>query len=499
MDGLRELDRIGSHIAGKYRLEMILGRGGMGTVYRATHTWTGRPVAVKLLHHELAHDAPSVTRFLREARAAAAVRHPNAVDVLDMGQDDTGAAYLVLELLEGDTLAAYLENNRPMPVEQVVRCLVPVLEALEELHRAGVVHRDLKPANIFLARATRGGMIPKLLDFGVAKVLESNSSMVTTTGIVVGTPAYMAPEQAAGNGNIGPWTDVWAMGTVLYECLTGELPFSAPTPSLMLVDVMTKTAPRLSSKRPDLSPELCAVIDRALAKDPGERFLSCSTLADALCAAAGMEHPSGVMAAPLRGPTTTSPFADTQAQRTPVPPHVTTGPASKVPQRSEPPATGPSATAGRMSSPRVKPRAVALVAAVAIALLGGVVALRYSGAFTARDAGAVPPAVPVANTAPPPAPVAKADPAIPTLAPLPAALPPKTDGVPELGAAPPNPAPGAEAPAREKRDRNKGNRRRSEPAAKMDSVVRSVIAPVAPAPVPAPQPDERAPAVEREW
>jgi serine/threonine protein kinase len=496
MDGLRELDRIGSHIAGKYRLEMILGRGGMGTVYRATHTWTGRPVAVKLLHHELAHDAASVTRFLREARAAAAVRHPNAVDVLDMGQDETGAAYLVLELLEGDTLGAYLEAHRPLPVEDAVRCLVPVLEALEELHRAGVVHRDLKPANIFLAKGTRGGMIPKLLDFGVAKVLESNSSMVTTTGIVVGTPAYMAPEQAAGNGNIGPWTDVWAMGTVLYECLTGELPFSAPTPSLMLVDVMTKTAPRLITKRPDLGAELCAVIDRALAKDPGERFPSCSALADALCRAAGMEHPSGVIAAPLRAPTTTSPFADTQAQRTPVPPHVTTGPASKVPQRSEPPATGPTATAGRMSSPRLRPTSLAILAAIAVAVVGGVLALRYSVAVVPRDTGGIsPPAIPVANTPPSPAPVARPDPAIPTLAPLPAALPPKTDVVPELGAVPPA-EPTAAAPAREKRER-RTNRRRSEPAAGMDSVVRS-IAPAAPAPSPQ-QPDERGPAVEREW
>jgi serine/threonine protein kinase len=497
MDGLRELDRIGSQIAGKYRLEMILGRGGMGTVYRATHTWTGRPVAVKLLHHELAHDAQSVTRFLREARAAAAVRHPNAVDVLDMGQDETGAAYLVLELLEGDTLGAYLETHKPLPVEEAVSCLVPVLEALEELHHAGVVHRDFKPANIFLAKGMRGGIIPKLLDFGVAKVIEGNASMVTTTGIVVGTPAYMAPEQAAGTGNVGPWTDIWAAGTVLYECLTGELPFSAPTPSLMLVDVMTKTAPRMATKRPDLSPELCAVIDRCLAKEPADRFPSCVALVDALCRAAGVERPVGVVAAPLRAAPTTSPFADTQAQRTPVPPHVKTGPASGIPQRSEPPATGPTATAGRLRSPRLRPTAI--FAALAIAIAGGVLALRYSVSVVPRDvAGLSPPALPVASpvpSAPPPAPVAKADPSIPTLAPLPAALPPKAETLPELGSEPPAPAP---TPEKHRDGKARGPRHHAEPAPGMDSVVRSV-APVAPVGPPAPQPDEHAPAVEREW
>jgi tRNA A-37 threonylcarbamoyl transferase component Bud32 len=485
MDGLRELDRIGSQIAGKYRLEMILGRGGMGTVYRATHTWTGRPVAVKLLHHEHAHDAASVSRFLREARAAAAVRHPNAVDVLDMGQDETGAAYLVLEYLEGDTLAAHLAQGR-MAVDEVVRCFVPILEALEELHKAGVVHRDLKPANVFLARAVRGGIIPKLLDFGVAKVLEANSSLVTTTGIVVGTPAYMAPEQAAGNGNVGPWTDIWAAGTVLYECLTGELPFSAPTPSLMLVDVMTKTAPRLSTKRPDLSPALCAVVDRALAKEPADRFSSCTAMADALCEAAGMVPPSPIVSAPVRGPVA---FAETQAMRTPVPPHAATAPATDVPARSEPPATGPRATAGRMRSPRL--RRTGLVVAALVATVAALAGLRV--VLSSREHAAVqPPPPPVVTAVTAPAPVA-APPAnpIPTLAPLPAALPPKA----EVAAAAPPPA-SDERPA----PRRRARKVRTEQAALVPAsggVTRTLAPAVAP---PAPPADEpRGPAVEREW
>ncbi|MFT3921424.1 MAG: protein kinase [Myxococcales bacterium] len=289
MEGLLELDRIGKLIAGKYRLELVLGRGGMGTVYRATHTWTGRAVAVKYLHPDHAQDAGSVGRFLREARAAASVRHPNAVDVLDMGQDTDGSAYLVLEFLEGSTLGERLSAEKKLAPATLARLIAPVLEALEELHRAGVVHRDFKPANIFLARNSRGQVVPKLLDFGVAKVLDESAGTATTTGIVVGTPAYMAPEQAAGNGDVGPWTDLWAVGAVLYQCLVGELPFVAPTPSLMLVAVMTKEAPSLASKRPDLDAALCAVVDRALTKDPAARFKSAAEMAEALCKATGVE------------------------------------------------------------------------------------------------------------------------------------------------------------------------------------------------------------------
>jgi serine/threonine protein kinase len=289
MEGLLELDRIGKLIAGKYRLELVLGRGGMGTVYRATHTWTGRAVAVKYLHPDHAQDAGSVSRFLREARTAASVRHPNAVDVLDMGQDTDGSAYLVLELLEGSTLAEHFAASKTMDPAALARVLVPVLEALEELHRVGVVHRDFKPANIFLARTSRGHLLPKLLDFGVAKVLDESAGLSTTTGIVVGTPAYMAPEQAAGMGDVGPWTDLWAVGAVLYQGLVGELPFAAPTPSLMLVNVMTKAVAPLASKRPDLNAALCAVVDRALTKDAKERFQTAADMAQALCDATGIQ------------------------------------------------------------------------------------------------------------------------------------------------------------------------------------------------------------------
>jgi serine/threonine protein kinase len=384
MDGLQELDVIGSLIAGKYRLESVLGRGGMGTVYRATHTWTSRPVAVKLLHHEHANDAASVSRFLREARAAASVRHPNAVDVLDMGQDEKGTAYLVLELLEGETLGAALAMRGPFSLRETACYLAPVMEALEELHRAGVVHRDFKPANIFLARAPKGAIVPKLLDFGVAKVLDANQGLATTTGIVVGTPAYMSPEQAAGTGNIGPWTDIWAVGAVLYECLTGELPFNAPTPSLMLVDVMTKRAPRVDEKRADVPASAVALVERALSKTPEDRFPSVAAMVQALCDVAGLPGPSPVI--------TGFPSSDDVGLADTHHALRSTPPRSASPGLREPPATGPTATGRLRASSSKRSWMFAGVSGLVVAL--GV------GGYLLADRGSLPPpAPPVAGDA----------------------------------------------------------------------------------------------------
>ena len=499
MDGLHELDRIGKLIAGKYRLESILGRGGMGTVYRATHSWTGRGVAVKCLHQEHAHDAASVSRFLREARSAAAVRHPNAVDVLDMGQSEDGTAYLVLELLEGTTLGDYLTTQGRLTVEETVRFLVPVFEALEELHRAGVVHRDLKPANVFLAHTPKGGVMPKLLDFGVAKVLDDQGGLHTTTGIVVGTPAYMSPEQAAGTGNVGPWTDIWAAGCVLHECLAGALPFSAPTPSLMLVEVMTKSARPLHEKRPDLPPAVCAVVDRALAKDPEERFPSVAALVDALCKAAGMEPPAHIVQAPVRAPVA---FAATQhAMATPMPPAAGSG-AGPV----EPPATGPTPT-GRTRLPRAR-RALLGVGAGILFLGLGAAPVWWLRAHPSEPAHAEQPAAPAQPAQAQMLPVAlpaalPADPAAPSVPQ--AELPASTPAAP----APANPAPeaaadlptGADLPELEPEKRTPARPRtghaasRRRPHAPELSAAPEPAAPV----VSAPASEPRAPSVEREW
>jgi serine/threonine-protein kinase len=404
---------------------------------------------------------------------------------------------LVLELLEGSTLADHLTAHQRLTVEDTVRFLVPVFEALEELHRAGVVHRDLKPANVFLARTPKGGIMPKLLDFGVAKVLDDQGGLHTTTGIVVGTPAYMSPEQAAGTGHVGPWTDIWAAGCVLHECLAGVLPFSAPTPSLMLVEVMTKPAPPLRDKCPELPAAVCAVVDRALAKDPEDRFVSVAALADALCKAAGMEPPSHIVAAAVRLPVA---FADTQhAMPTPLPPRGSSSGAVVV----EPPATGPSST-GRTRLPRA--RRAMLGAALGVALLG-------LGAAPVWWLRAHPSELPHEDTRP-------AQPALPsTSAPLsanPAATAEPSAPQAELPASPPGAqAPGqaavqatqelptgADLPADEPKKPPATARRRAKERERRRPRALTPLSQPAPAPQPviaAPSEDPHAPSVEREW
>ena len=230
---LTDQERLGTTLAEKYRIDRIVGRGGMGVVFSATHLWTGRPVAVKLLLPGLADDAGLVKRFLREARAAAGLRHPNVVDVLDMGSEPDGTVYLVLEMLVGESLDAVLERHGRLTLRELAAWVVPVCDAVGAAHGQGIVHRDLKPENIFLHRPAEGVTLPKLLDFGIAKVLGTGTSKQTAVGSVIGTLHYMSPEQAEGRADVGPRSDVWALGVVLYECLTGRMPFDGSNLSLI--------------------------------------------------------------------------------------------------------------------------------------------------------------------------------------------------------------------------------------------------------------------------
>ena len=225
LDPLIQQDRL---LAGKYRLGPILGSGGVATVYRATHIWTERDVAVKILDPSLPHFDRLRQGFLREARATVQLDHPNVVDVLDMGEDDWETAYMVMELLEGPTLRDVLFEHGPLDLEDTLSILLPLIDALEKAHELGIVHRDFKPENIMLSPDAYGVGMPKLLDFGVAEVLQDARSRGLREGrdIIMGTPQYMAPEQARNQrGLIGPQTDVWGVGVVLYECLVGHALF----------------------------------------------------------------------------------------------------------------------------------------------------------------------------------------------------------------------------------------------------------------------------------
>jgi len=277
-------ERVGTRLAGKYRLDRILGKGGMGVVFAGVHERLQRPVAVKFLHPQYSLDAEAVRRFFAEAQAAARLRQPNVVDVFDLDIDGDGTAFMVLELLEGEPLSARIARG-PLTVHEMAECLLPVLAALEVAHRAGIVHRDLKPDNIFLARDLEGGLLPKVLDFGIAKLTDPAKPDQTKTGAVIGTPSYMAPEQAMADKNIGPWTDVWSIGTVAYECLSGRLPFEfRPDTSLTaaLVMICTERPVPLRERAPDLPEEILTAIDAALQKEPSERLQSARALAEAI-------------------------------------------------------------------------------------------------------------------------------------------------------------------------------------------------------------------------
>jgi len=279
-------DRLATLFAGRYRLESILGKGGMGVVFEGVHSWTGRRVALKLLKPQHTEDLNLVRRFLQEARSAAGISHPHVVQVLDMGSDDDGTVYLVMELLEGTSLGRRLEEESPLPVAECLSLLVPIMDALDAAHGAGVIHRDLKPDNVFLHRDAQGRLVPKLLDFGMSKMLDAEWGRATQTGTLVGTPFYMSPEQAEGRPDQGPASDVWSMGVMLYRCLSSALPFHAETPTALLLSIVRDRPKPLGELEPSVPAAIAGVIDRALVADLEQRIPDMRALLDALRAAA---------------------------------------------------------------------------------------------------------------------------------------------------------------------------------------------------------------------
>ncbi len=396
-------ERLGTTVAGKYHLDRILGAGGMGVVFAAHHQWTNRKVALKLLRHEAAENADVVRRFLREAKAAAKLRHPSVVDVLDMGQDDDGGVYLVLELLEGEALSAELERESKIDAARALLVTLPILDALAEAHEKGIVHRDLKPDNIFCHRAPGGELLPKVLDFGIAKVLESAKTLDTQTGTVLGTPYYMSPEQASGTDEVGPPADVWSMGVVLYESLTGERPFDGPSATAILLKIMTGDVPSLAAVE-GVPPSIARTIDRALVRDPKQRYDDMGAFAQALRAAAAeasLEAPRRVTLSELKTLAVVDgeeAFATTLRSDTPP----VDRPRTPKPELAEARQTGASRVA-----PRGRGGMAAAVAIGVLALVGAGVAWSQLGADDASPVPAASPPAPVAIPEPsePPPPV----------------------------------------------------------------------------------------------
>ncbi len=240
MSTSRSLPTQDALVGGKYRLREVIGSGGVGTVYRAIHLWTEREVAIKILDPSLPHFDQLRDAFLREARATVQLDHPNVVDVLDMGEDRAGTTYMVMELLNGPTLRDMLLEQGRLSVSDTAAILLPLLDALEMAHQREIIHKDFKPENIILSVDAFDVMTPKLLDFGVAQSLRESRprGLDTTRDVILGTPHYMSPEQAQNHRHLmGPQTDVWGVGVVWYECLTGRCPFDGDTPLEVLASV----------------------------------------------------------------------------------------------------------------------------------------------------------------------------------------------------------------------------------------------------------------------
>jgi serine/threonine-protein kinase len=277
---------IGSVIQDRYRVLSRIGEGGVGVVFMVEHTLVGRRYALKVLRQMLAGNSEVIARFHREARAAAAVGNEHIVEVVDMGELENGSPYLVMELLEGRSLSAELEDKGIIPIERAVDIATQCCRALSAAHKKGIVHRDIKPENIFLSERQDGSDFIKILDFGISKLLEAANELkdhsLTRDGTAIGTPQYMSVEQVHGYCDIDARTDVYAMGVVLFRMLTGRAPFDAATYAALVTKIVHDPSPSLVTLRPDLPVALERVVHCALAKDRDERFASTAKLADAL-------------------------------------------------------------------------------------------------------------------------------------------------------------------------------------------------------------------------
>jgi serine/threonine-protein kinase len=280
-------DLLGTVLEGAYRIERLVGEGGMGAVYEAAHLRLGTRVAVKVMARELAANPEALARFHREALVTSGLGHPHIVQVLDFSTTPTGEPFLAMEFLEGEDLEHRLRRVRRLPIADVVHILKQVASALAATHAKAIVHRDLKPGNIFLLTAAGENDFVKVLDFGISKV-RSASTKLTRTSSVMGTPNYMSPEQAKGHiEDIDERTDQWALACIVWECLSGEGPFWGENVPSILFQIVHEQPSALAPKVAGLPSQVEEVLLRALAKDKNDRFASVSDFALALERASG--------------------------------------------------------------------------------------------------------------------------------------------------------------------------------------------------------------------
>jgi len=344
----------GDILAGKYRVEYVIGVGGMGMVVAATQIDLGELRAIKFLLPAMAANAEAVERFVREARAAASLRGEHVVRVHDVGRFKSGEPYMVMEYLDGEDLGVIVDRLGPMPPSQVVAYALQALEALAEAHAAGIVHRDLKPPNLFVARDRQGLPTLKILDFGISKFTDGRAGEatgLTGTAVAMGSPTYMAPEQMRSAKSVDARADLWSLGVILYELLTGREPFTGETLAALYTQVLTGEPKPPSSMNPLVQPTLDAVVLRCLAKDREKRFQNAAELAAALAPFGGpdSEHSVGRIRRWL-GIAAPVPMPISHSYPPPAPPAGVGYPAAPGPYPPTPPPIGP---LGRVGDPRI--------------------------------------------------------------------------------------------------------------------------------------------------
>jgi serine/threonine-protein kinase len=287
---LEGVPRPGEIVVGKYRVERVLGVGGMGCVVAATHTTLAQPVAIKFLLNKAARNPKNIARFTREAQAAASIRSDHVAKVTDIGALDNGTPYMVMEYLAGEDLSQRIERGA-MPIDQAVRFLLQACEALAEAHNAGIVHRDLKPANLFLEELPSGEQRVKVLDFGISKIVvgHGEGADLTRTSALMGSPLYMSPEQMMSAKAADGRADIWALGCILFELITMQPPFIGGTLPEICGKILGAPPTPIASLLPDVPPALAILLDKTLAKKPEERFQTLAELALALAPFGGVD------------------------------------------------------------------------------------------------------------------------------------------------------------------------------------------------------------------
>ena len=354
--------RVGAVLDGKYELVRLIGQGGMGEVYEGRHRVIGRRVAVKFLHGEYAQNPGVALRFENEARAAGGIEHENIAGIYDVGSLPDGTRYLVMEFLDGEDVDKLLRRDGPLPTARAAFIVIQACRALDVVHQRGIVHRDLKPSNLFLAKRADKTDLVKVIDFGIAKLKTSEAHSATKSGTAIGTAHYMSPEQARGERSVDTRSDVYSLGVILYELVSGKKPHEGDSLLQILHKVMTQSPVPLEAVRPGLPDGLYGIVRRAMAAQVLERYATVAELGDALLPFAGRALP------PIRSPSAAfaTPRADASETRASVASalNVATpvGPSMVAVVRSEPNAANRvRATRPRMTRARLVSGVVALL------------------------------------------------------------------------------------------------------------------------------------------